>query len=124
MTLTVNQEQELTGGGECYLHNHPEDRVPTHDTLNRLQNLAAPKTVTANYTVDYSDDHILVPAAYTVTLPRSRANKEFEVTRTGTSNVTVAAYGTETICGSSTALLTAQWMSLRVKGVTNGWIVI
>jgi hypothetical protein len=124
MTISAQQEQQLLEGGECYLHYHPEDRVPTHDTLNRLQNLANEVTISASYTATYNDDHIICSAACTVTLPPARAGKEIEVTQTFVGTVTVLPTGTETLVGATSVTMNVQWMSLRFKSVTGGYILI
>ena len=99
--------------------------MPTHDTLNRLQNLAGPKDIdTATYTATYNDDHLLSSVTTSITLPPSRAGKEIEVTMIGTGNVTVVPTGTDTLVGTTSVVMTAQWMSLRFKSVSGGWILI
>ena len=122
--MNPQQEQQLLEGGECYLHYHPEDRVPTHDTLNRLQNIANEVIISGNYVATYNDDHIICDSACTVTLPPTRAGKELEVTQTFVGTVTVLPTGTETLVGATSVLMNVQWMSLRFKSVTGGYILI
>ena len=118
--MDIRQENELTGGGECYLHNHPEDRVPTHDTLNRLQELAVVKTKTANYTLSYDDDWVAVSATCTVTLPTPKAYKEFTIVcLTGATTVTIAAPALCTINGSASITIAVQWAGKRIKAYSS-----
>lgn len=122
--MDTQQEQQLTQGGECYLHYHPEDRTPTHDTLNRLQNLASCVEVTTDYAMTYENDHVMGDGTLTVTLPLARAGKEFEVTNVGTGTVTVVPTTPDTIQGTTSVVMAIQWTSLRFKSITAGWVLI
>ena len=124
--INPQQEQQLTSSGECYLHYHPDDRVPTHDTLNRLQNLAAPQSFSGTEkTLTYSDDYIECHVTCTITLPRSRAGKEFEVTVMEDGiTVSIVPTGTDTVQGTDLVYSSIQWTSLRFKSITGGYILI
>lgn len=114
------QERELLSGGACYLHDHPEDRAPTHDTLSRLESLAKIVTKSANYTASLDDDWILVSATCTITLPPPKANKLWNIVcMTGTTTVTVAAPTGFTINGGSSITIASQWLGKRIKQISS-----
>lgn len=117
---------QLSGGSENYEHYHPEDRIPTHDTLSRLQNVASQRTITTTpYTATYNDDHLLVGATCSVTMPSARAGKELEITMTSSgTSVTILPNGSDTLVGYTSVVITQQWTSLRFKAISGGWIII
>lgn len=118
--ISNQQEEQLTGSGECFLHYHPDDRVPTHDTLNRLQNLASIVTKSAAYTLTYNDDWVLVSATSTMTLPMPKGEKEFEIVCVGAATtVTIAAPTGSTINGASSVNFNTQWTGKRVKAINS-----
>lgn len=122
--ITIQQEEQLTQGGECFLHYHPDDRTPTHDTLNRLQDLASCVDTTADYAMSYENDHVQASGTLTVTFPPARAGKEFEVTNIGTGTVTVVPTSPDTVQGTTSVYTSTQWTSLRFKAVADGWVLI
>lgn len=126
--IDARQAQELVGGGDSLLHYHLSDRIPTHATLHGLQEVAVVRSVSANTTLTYEDDYVLVDTtagSVAITLPASKAGKEFEIIKIAAANsVTVDGDGSETICGSTTMLLTTQWSAANMKAVAGGWVLI
>lgn len=122
--MLPEQENALTGGGDCFLHWHSEDRRPTQDFLHGLQAIARQREVTEPTTLTSTDDHVLVSGSITVTLPRAVPGAEYTVTNIGTGIVTVLVTGTDVVCGDTSVQLTVQWMSLTFKAVIDGWIII
>ena len=120
------QEELLTNLGDCPLHYHSHDRVPTHDTLAGLQQMAKQVSPTGTtYTVTDKDDHILCRQTMTVQLPRAVGGKEYEVTMMFTpGTVTVTPTGSDTVMGTTSCYTTIQWTSLRFKAIFGGWILI
>lgn len=120
------QEELLTNQGDCPLHYHVTDRTPTHDTVSGIQASTNQVTPTGStYAVTDKDDHILCYQTMTVTLPRSRGGREYEVTFLGTSGmVTVVPTGTDTILGYASVYLSVYGTSLRFKSIAGGWIII
>jgi hypothetical protein len=116
--------ETLTGGGDCFEHYHSEDRIPTHDTLSRLQQLARQNTVSTAYSLTKNDDYVSVTGTTTVTLPQAMNGQEFVIINSGTGTVTVNSFTGDTICGSTSVLLTVQWMALQFKAVSGGWIIV
>ena len=122
--ITAQQEDQLINAGECYLHYHPDDRQPTHDTLNRLQNLAAPQATAVSKTLSYENDYIECSATCTITFPQARAGKEFEVINIGSGTVTVLPTSPDTLVGDTSVVIEQQWTALRFKAVPGGWVLI
>lgn len=89
-------------------------------TLDDLLNAVFATTdVTANYTILATDHVILVnatSAAVTVTLPDASEVKEFHIKKIDSSGnaVTVARAGTDTIEGSTSVSLAAQYNSVTL----------
>ena len=87
-------------------------------------------TKTADYTLTASDDLVKGDAsggAITLTLPTAVGNsgKEFfikKIDSTGNS-VTVAGDGSETIDGSATQVITAQWTTLTIISDGANWLI-
>ena len=126
--MNTRDEQELTGQGPTWLHYHPDDRTPTHDTLIRLQALQKFVTASGDYSVSDKDDFVLADTSagnITVTLPRAADGREFEVVKTAAPGVvTVVPTGTDTILGTTGVTATAQWTALHFKATNGNWILI
>lgn len=122
--MDTTQESQLTQGGECYLHYHPDDRVPTHDTHCRLQELSGVITKSASYTVSRMDDWVCVSATATMTLPPPLAGKEFYIVNIGAAaTVTIATPTGYTVNGSTSINFNTQWMVKHLKPIsTTGYV--
>ena len=118
------QESSLVSGGDSTDHWHSSDRVPTHATVQRLQQLLKQTTVSGSYTVVDADDIILCPTGATIVFPRARNGQEIEVVMTGTIQVIINLDGPDLIYGESSVLIEVQGTALHFKAVTGGWILI
>lgn len=122
--IDERQEGELTNGGDCFSHYHSSDRVRTHDDVLRLQELLNEHSVSGTYAITDQDDVLLCAIGGTLTLPRAKNGREFEVVMTGTTNVTVNLTSPDLIYSNSSVLMTLQGMALRFKAVSGGWILV
>ena len=118
------QESSLVSGGDNFDHWHSSDRVPTHATLQRLQQLVRQTSVTGTYTVVDGDDIILCATGATITFPLAKNGREIEVVMTGVIQVIINFTGTDLIYGESSVLLEVQGTALHFKAVAGGWILI
>lgn len=95
-----------------------------------LEEDPAIRTVTAAYSATELDSTILADAsggAFTVTLPPAAGcpGKELVVKRISASNtVTIDGSGAETIEGSATVSLSAQWAFRRLQSDGANWIIL
>lgn len=81
------------------------------------------------YTADDSDYLILIDAssgAVPVALPGNRLGKQLVVKKTDASAnaVTITPAPGETIDGSSSLDITAQWQTFTLMGISGGWAVL
>lgn len=115
----------------------PERSVPFFDTDGTrgwfslaalkaaLAALSFIRTTSADTTLSASDETVIVSAGATVTLPKASnyKNKQFNIIRSGTSNVTVAVTGADTISGQSSLTLVVQWASVVVISDGLNWVI-
>lgn len=125
--MDASQEALLLNGADCPLHHHSQDRAPTHETLNGLNEIEKQVTVsTPTYTVAFDDDLILVSVTSTLTLPPAKNGKKLTVVKLFSGgSVTIDAYGAETISGAATASISTQWDVKRLKALlSGGWVLV
>ena len=122
--LTPQQESTLTSGGDSFDHFHSADRVVTQGTVHDLQSVLREREVSGNYTVVDSDDIILCMAPSTISLPKAKNGREFEVVAASTSSVLCICYGSDLIYGESSVMFTSVGMALRFKAIISGWILV
>lgn len=122
--LTEHEHSQLVNGGLCVIHEH-DVVLSEHKHLDALQKLEVVTLVSANYTVNYKDDIIVVDTSVgsrVVTLPLSRGGRKFCIIKaSAANNLTVQFTGGETMCGLATVVLTAigsKWF----KGIAQGYI--
>jgi hypothetical protein len=123
MPLDSRQEYELTGGGDCLLHYHLQDRV-TNDSLQAAERVVS---VSSAYTATYSDDIILATAVtpYTITLPVARSRRITIVRVSGDANITVTSTPPDTINGAASMVISTSYTPLRLKAITGiGYISV
>ena len=132
----MNDDQQipfdLVGGGDCSLHFHSADRAPTHDVLERLQDLEVVVYKTTSYTCRPQDDFILMNVAGStcvVTLIPANRGKRITIEKTAGANpvlVTVASASGNFINGATVAVTIATaYTPVRLKAVvlpTVGWV--
>lgn len=83
-------------------------------------------SVSGTYTATDLNHTILASTTLTVNLPQSSTcqGKILVIKRTGTGNVTVDGYSTETIDGSTTSVISAQYNSLMIQSDGSNWHVL
>ena len=117
--ITPEQESQLIGGGEIFLHSHPH--MVTLDQFYRMQELETVVTVTANYTVLSSDYIVYVnttAGAVTVYLPVAGNGRHVIISRiAGANNVTVQPQSGETVNGASSYIISTSYSPLRIKAM-------
>lgn len=124
--LDTYQYHQLTGLTECYIHNHPR-QVLDQVSASELEAAMPVKPVTAaTYSLTAADEHISIAQNCTVTLPPAANGKEYRVTLIASGvTCTVVPSGSDTILGTTSAILNVQWTSLHFKADTAGnWVLI
>ena len=112
---------ELISGGDTRLHYHLEDRV----TNGQLQAAMRVGTVTGNYTLTDKDDIIKVTATATITLPRAKSGREYElIIYAAGVTLTVVPTGTDTIMGTTSLVAYARYTALHLKALSSDWVLI
>lgn len=122
--LTDFEYEQLTQRGPCETHTHEID-LAEHRNLETLQSIEAVKNVTANYTVTFLDDIIVVDSTtgnVTITLPKSRGGRKFCVIKAVAANTVIVNFSGETMLGLSSVSLTDQAARLWFKAVAGGYI--
>ena len=111
----------LVNGGDCTEHYHLSDRQPHHDLSKGLEELKNVTSVSADYTVKYADDYILVDSTsgvVTVTVPLARGGFLFTVVRiAGANNVNIATMGSDTINGAASVSIVTSYVPQTFKAV-------
>lgn len=94
---------------------------PTNPPVTQLAPLV---TVSTNTTLDATHYIVIVSNGSTITLPTaaSIAGKQYNIIRSGTSNVLINTTGGQTISGDASLTLTAQWDSVVVVSNGSNWI--
>ena len=86
------------------------------------------RTVTSSYTIDDSDNVILVDAtsgSVTITLPNSVDNRTVVVKKIDNSNnVTIATSGSELIDGAAIKILSNRYESLWLAAFSSDWYIL
>lgn len=125
--MTEEQERSLTGGGDCPLHHHLEDRAPHRDDSVRLRELERQATYAVAGTATYDFDRYVcdtTSAGFTLTLPKVKAGQQFFVFKAVAANtLTIAAASGETINGVANIAMTAIGAKL-LKASSTGWYSI
>lgn len=97
-----------------------------HRHLDKLQEIEVVKYISGNYQVEYRDDILVVDssaATVTVTLPKARGGKVFQILKQSAANtvVIVPSVG-DTILGQSSFVLSEKNQTRRMKAVKNGYL--
>jgi hypothetical protein len=105
-------------------HYHSSDRFPSRDTLQWLNSLENVKNVSTNYTVETSDDYLLVDTTagdVTVTLPTARNGRKLVIANyAGTNDVIVTS--TVDINGSASDFTITTGNVVSVKDIVGEWL--
>ncbi len=101
----------------------PSWAVASSGGINRsISSISSPVTAGATANTDYI---YLVSGTTTLTLPTAVGNtNQYTITNTGTNNVTVATTSAQTIDGSTTYILDAQYYSIDVLSNGSNWYII
>lgn len=96
----------------------------TDPTNPPVTQLAPITTVSAPTALDATHYIVIVSNGSTITLPTaaSIAGKQYNIIRSGTSNVLINTTGGQTISGDASLTLTAQWDSVVVVSNGSNWI--
>lgn len=123
--MNPRDEAALTGGGDCFLHFHSEDRRPTQDSLHGLQSVGQFTTLSTNTTLKGSEDVVYVDTSLsdiTITLPNAVGGREITVIKTSMLNtLTVNTTAPDTIQGLSSVSFTTQWTARTFKEYQGNW---
>lgn len=127
--IDPRDEQQLLGGGDTMLHYHNLDRIPTHDTLEQLHQVATLVAVTGNVQLEPQDDFVLADTTLfstTVQLLPAKAGQEVEIIKVTPGNrVLILPTPPDSILGEDGYILTTQWDALRLKAIEGfGWVAI
>lgn len=89
-----------------------------------LEALTCVVTVSADTTLRTGNGVVIVDSAATITLPLASnyKNKQFTIVQSGTGSVTIAPTGSDTINGTTSLVLAAQWSSVVVVSDGTNWI--
>lgn len=119
--MRPDQEMSLVGGGDCFLHFHSEDRQPSRDMLEGLQNLATVVTVNADYSASLSTDYHLVNTSsgvVNVALTKARGNRLTTFVKTaGGSNLVLTPTAPDTINGASSLIISSIYSPVRLLAI-------
>lgn len=126
--IDESQTAQLVGGGECFLHYHPQEPLNFDDHVDVMA--SDPVTeVNANYTPTSTDYTILVDTSagdVTITMPIAANGREYQIVKVSAANrLFIVPAATETIIGSLTGVIVYNiFTSLHHKAVTGGWIFV
>lgn len=123
--MNPRDEAALTGGGDCFLHWHSEDRRPTQDFLHGLQGVGQFTTLSSSSVLKGSEDVVYVDTSLgdvTVTLPNAVGGREITVIKTSVLNtLTINTTAPDTIQGLSSVSFTTQWTARTFKEYQGNW---
>ncbi len=129
MDLTDNEVEQLTRGGECFIHSHPRHIIDADDVYNG-QAARLIKVIYGNYTLLPNDEIILVDTTggnITINLPHSNHQKEYQVVKTADAyTLIIVPTAPDTILGETGVSVTAKLTSLNFKMDTKrqNWFLI
>lgn len=126
--LSKEQEDQLTGEAECFLHFHPKIAQDQRD-LREQDSVRSSVPITADATLDentFFADVDTSAGSVTITMPATGNELEYHITKTtalGVVNIVPAAG--ETIIGSTAGVtIQYQWTSLHFKAIPGGWKIV
>lgn len=119
--MRPDHEMALVGGGDCFLHFHSEDRRPSRDMLEGLQNLATVVTATADYSASLATDYHLIDTSsgiVAVELAKARGNRLTTFVKTaGGNNLVLTPTAPDTINGASSLIISSTYSPVRLLAI-------
>ena len=128
--LPEEETASLFEGGDCLLHYHKSDRIPSHIFLQGLYGVAFNFQTSANSVLRGNEDYVEVDTSaggiVTITLPKARNQLEIEIAKPfAPGTVAVAVVAPDTILNQSlTVTFTSATTSLRFKWFGTDWRII
>lgn len=100
-----------------------------NELIRRLGAFGSSVTPSADYDANDADYLILADASAApliVNLPPNRSGKQFVIKKSDASAnaITITPAGAETIDGAPTLVITTQWQSFTLMGISDGWAVL
>lgn len=124
--LSVEEHQQLTGGGECQLHHH--QYVISPKDMDSYQSLRKIREVNTTSLLEPTDDIVIVDTAGSsvdVQLPISRGGKEYTIVKKSALNSLNVTFSLGQTCfGDSSVLATNKGAVVRLKAYKGNWILI
>lgn len=106
-------------------HYHSSDRFPSRDTLLWLNSLERVRNVSANYTIDDTDDYVLVDTTsgdITITLPKPLNGRKLVIANFAVANDVILT-STVDINSSAADLNIAAGVTVTIKDIAGEWLV-
>ncbi len=126
--LTPDEEVQLRGNAECFIHFHTPEPLNQSDGVE-LQAAATQNPITGDYTPTDRDDYLLVDTSggnIVITLPTAAGGREFEVVKTAVANrIDVVPTGSDTVLWATGVSIYNRGTAIRFKATDSGnWIAI
>ena len=123
--LTEEQLSQLTGGGECFIHVHPQEPL-NFDDHSDLMGSDPIREITSDYTPTVIDFRIRADTTggdIRITMPPTASGREFQITKKVSANrLFIIPTPPDTIIGSTTGVIVRNaYTSLHCKAVEEGW---
>ena len=125
--LTPQQVATLTGGGDCFDHWHSSDRAANEANQGAASNVPTIE-VNTNTTLPVESAFVIVDtgaASITITLPLSNGGVEIEIVKNHPANrMIIACSGSNTILARDSLIAYNYGTAVRLKAISNGWLII
>lgn len=122
------QASQLIGGGECFLHFHPQEPLQFDDAIDLMES-APTITITDDYSPTSNDYLILCDTTNNdirITMPLAGFGREYQIVKVAEANrVFIDPTSPDHVRGSLTGLIIYNiYTSLHLKAITGGWILV
>lgn len=126
--INPDQEAQLIGSGECFLHVHPQEVLDFDDLLDLMVSQPV-NTITGDYEPTKADYLILCDTSLNdirITMPLAALGREFQIVKISEANrVFIDPTPPDHIRFSLTgAIIYNIGTSLHLKAITGGWIFV
>ena len=124
--IVIGYDAIGNGSNSTIIGNASTTSAELKGTLKSNGQILALTTKSANYTLTASDEIITVTAGATITLPTAvgAIGRTYTIKRTGSSDVIIDGDGSQTIDGTTTHTLTAQYKYVKVVSDGSNWIIV